>query len=65
MLKELASQGNEMYLLGDRNLFFDGQYVSKKSYAKLRGWGKPKTAKTLLRGMFSFWSNATNKQDLL
>ena len=61
MLKELASQGNKTYLLGDINLFFEGQYVLKKSYAKLRGSVKPKTAKTLLRVMFSFWSNSTNK----
>ena len=37
-LKELASQGYEAYFLGDfnKNLFFEGQYVLKKSYAKLK-----------------------------
>ena len=37
-LKELASQGNETYFLGDfnMNLFFEGQYVLKKSYAELK-----------------------------
>ena len=37
-LKELASQGNETYFLGgfSKNLFFEGQYVLKKSYAKLK-----------------------------
>ena len=37
VLKELASQGNETYFLGDFNinLFFEGHYTSKKSDAKL------------------------------
>ena len=37
-LKELASQGNEAYFLGDFNIifFFERQYILKKSYAKLR-----------------------------
>ena len=63
-LKDLASQGNKTYFLGDFNinLFFEGHYVLKKSYAKLkRGSVKSKTAKTLLRDMFSFWPNSTNK----
>ena len=37
-LKELASQGNETYFLGhfNINLFFEGHYVLKKSFAKLK-----------------------------
>ena len=37
-LKELASQGNGTFFLGDinMNLFFEGQYALKKSYAKLK-----------------------------
>ena len=38
MLKELASQGNKTYLLGEFNinLFFEGHYVLQKSYTKLK-----------------------------
>ena len=37
-VKELASQGNETYFLGDFNinLFIDGHYVLKKLYTKLK-----------------------------
>ena len=37
-LKELPSQGNETYFLGgfNINLFFEGHYVLKKSYPKLK-----------------------------
>ena len=37
-LNKLASQGNETYFHGDFNinLFFEGHYVLKKSYAKLK-----------------------------
>ena len=35
-LKELASQRNETYFLGDLNLFFEGQFVEKDHTQNLR-----------------------------
>ena len=52
----LASQGNKKYFLGDFNinLFFEGHYILKKSYVKLKE-AQSNQRLLKLRDMFSFW----------
>ena len=56
-LKELASEGNKMYFLGDFdilfNFFFEGHYVLKKSYAKLK---EAQSNQTLLKPYLEIYS---------
>ena len=49
-LKELASEGNETYFLGDFNinLFFEGQFVEKNHMQNLRGLSQTKDCLNLI-----------------
>ena len=61
-MESVQKQGSSLWVSGDFNinLFFEGQYVLKKSYAKLK---EAQSNQRLLKPYLEicFWSNLTNK----